>query len=325
MKNKNYILLFEKYLRDEASSEEIEQLFTLIRNDRHIQDIFEDQLRKSDSAIDVNLQQKIFSNIRQNIPAENEVHFIQKNWKKILQWAAILILPIVSALSVYYFTQKQQENNHPTIIIAGYGEKAEVVLPDGSKVWINSGSKIIYNNNEFNRKRRPIFLEGEAYFEVTKDKHCPFIVKTESMHVEALGTSFNIRSYSEDQQAFAVLIEGKIKVSVSGQEQILSENQRAIFNKATQTLTTDMVRSGDFVQWKSGNLYFDNQSFEDIARTLSRIFNVDIQFASDKLRSIRFSGTLGMSSIRNTLDILSLTSPMRYEMEGTTIKLYYRD
>lgn len=324
MNNKYKTILFDKYLRDEASSEEIERLLALIRNDRSMQDIFEDQLRKSDPEIDVNVQQKIFSNIRQSISSKNEVPFIQKKWKKVLQWAAILILPIVSALSVYYFIQTQQGNNHPTIVIAGYGEKAEVVLPDGSRVWINSGSKITYND-EFNRKQRPVYLEGEAYFEVTKDKERPFIVKTESMFVEALGTSFNIRSYSEDQQAFAVLIEGKIKVSASGQEQILSENQRAIFNKSTQTLTTDMVRSGDFVQWKSGNLYFDNQSFEDIARTLSRIFNVDIQFASDKLRSIRFSGTLGMSSIRNTLDILSLTSPMRYEMQGTTIKLYYRD
>lgn len=324
MNNKYKTILFDKYLRDEASSEEIERLLALIRNDRSMQDIFEDQLRKSDPEIDVNVQQKIFSNIRQSISSKNETHFIQKKWKKVLQWAAILILPIVSALSVYYFIQTQQGNNHPTIVIAGYGEKAEVVLPDGSRVWINSGSKITYND-EFNRKQRPVYLEGEAYFEVTKDKERPFIVKTESMFVEALGTSFNIRSYSEDQQAFAVLIEGKIKVSASGQEQILSENQRAIFNKSTQTLTTDMVRSGDFVQWKSGNLYFDNQSFEDIARTLSRIFNVDIQFASDKLRSIRFSGTLGMSSIRNTLDILSLTSPMRYEMQGTTIKLYYRD
>lgn len=324
MNNKYKTILFDKYLRDEASSEEIERLLALIRNDRSMQDIFEDQLRKSDPEIDVNVQQKIFSNIRQSISSKNEVPFIQKKWKKVLQWAAILILPIVSALSVYYFIQTQQGNNHPTIVIAGYGEKAEVVLPDGSRVWINSGSKITYND-EFNRKQRPVYLEGEAYFEVTKDKERPFIVKTESMFVEALGTSFNIRSYSEDQQAFAVLIEGKIKVSASGQEQILSENQRAIFNKSTRTLTTDMVRSGDFVQWKSGNLYFDNQSFEDIARTLSRIFNVDIQFASDKLRSIRFSGTLGMSSIRNTLDILSLTSPMRYEMQGTTIKLYYRD
>jgi len=324
MNNKYKTILFDKYLRDEASSEEIERLLALIRNDRSMQDIFEDQLRKSDPEIDVNVQQKIFSNIRQSISSKNEVPFIQKKWKKVLQWAAILILPIVSALSVYYFIQTQQGNNHPTIVIAGYGEKAEVVLPDGSRVWINSGSKITYND-EFNRKQRPVYLEGEAYFEVTKDKERPFIVKTESMFVEALGTSFNIRSYSEDQQAFAVLIEGKIKVSASGQEQILSENQRAIFNKSTRTLTTDMVRSGDFIQWKSGNLYFDNQSFEDIARALSRIFNVDIQFASDKLRFIRFSGTLGMSSIRNTLDILSLTSPMRYEMQGTTIKLYYRD
>ncbi|NMB49748.1 MAG: DUF4974 domain-containing protein [Bacteroidales bacterium] len=324
MKKKNYTILFEKYLRNEASVEEIEQLLTLIRNDRQIQYLFEDQLRRSDSSFDENVQRQLFENISRDISINKKRHFIQKNWKKVLQWAAFFVLPLVSALSVYHFTQKKQGNIHPTIIIAGYGEKAKVVLPDGSKVWINSGSKISYNA-EFNQKKRLVFLEGEAYFEAAKDKDRPFIVKTESMDVQALGTSFNVRSYPEDKQSFAVLVEGKIKVNASGYEQILGENQRAIFDKATQILFMDSVRADDYVQWKNGNLYFDNQSFEDIARTLSRIFNVDIRFASDKLRSIRFSGTLGMSSIRNTLDILSLTSPMRYEMRGTTIELYFRD
>lgn len=321
MKNKNYVILFEKYLHGRATSLEKEQLFAIIRHDRRIQYIFEDQLRNSNSSFDENTQQRLLDDICRNIHANKGRYFIQRNWKKVLQWAAIFILPILSALSVYYFAPKQQSRNHPTVILAGYGEKAEAVLPDGSKVWINSGSQITYDD-QFNRKERLVFLEGEAYFEVTEDKDRPFIVKTETIDVQALGTSFNVRSYGEDEQVFAVLIEGKIKVSVSGQEQILNENQRATFNKITQTLTTDVVWANDFVQWKNGNLYFDNQSFEDIARTLSRIFNVNICFASDTLRTIRFSGTLGISSLKNTMDILSLVSPMRYEVQDTVIKLY---
>lgn len=324
MKDKNNTILFEKYLRNEASADEVAQLHAMMRHDAQVQFIFENELLHSDSSMDQNTRHKLFQNISRQVYTDKERGFLQKTWKKALYWAAIFILPVISAFSVYYyFTQKQQITNHPTEIIARNGEKAEVVLPDGSTVWINSGSKIRYDD-AFNRKQRSVFLEGEACFEVAKDKDRPFVVKTKTMDIQALGTIFNVRSYDDDEQTFAVLLEGKIKVNASGQEQILTENQRATFNKNTHVLTTDNVRSVDFAQWRNGNLYFDNQTFEDIARTLSRIFNVDIRFASDTLRSMRFSGTLGMSGIQNALDILSLTSPMRYKMDGTTIELYRR-
>lgn len=324
MKDKNNTILFEKYLRNEASADEVAQLHAMMRHDAQVQFIFENELLHSDSSMDQNTRHKLFQNISRQVYTDKERGFLQKTWKKALYWAAIFILPVISAFSVYYyFTQKQQITNHPTEIIARNGEKAEVVLPDGSTVWINSGSKIRCDD-AFNRKQRSVFLEGEACFEVAKDKDRPFVVKTKTMDIQALGTIFNVRSYDDDEQTFAVLLEGKIKVNASGQEQILTENQRATFNKNTHVLTTDNVRSVDFAQWRNGNLYFDNQTFEDIARTLSRIFNVDIRFASDTLRSMRFSGTLGMSGIQNALDILSLTSPMRYKMDGTTIELYRR-
>jgi len=324
MRNKNYTILFEKYLRNEASADEVAQLQAMMRDDAQVQFIFENELLHSDSSMDENTRHKLFQNISRQVYTDKERGFLQKTWEKALYWAAIFILPVISAFSVYYyFTQKQQITNHPTEIIARNGEKAEVVLPDGSTVWINSGSKIRYDD-AFYRKQRSVFLEGEACFEVAKDKDRPFVVKTKTMDIQALGTTFNVRSYDDDEQAFAVLLEGKIKVNASGQEQILTENQRATFNKNTHVLTTDNVRSVDFAQWRNGNLYFDNQTFEDIARTLSRIFNVNIRFASDTLRSMRFSGTLGMSGIQNALDILSLTSPMRYKMDGTTIELYHR-
>ena len=145
------------------------------------------------------------------------------------------------------------------------------------------------------------------------------------MEIQALGTAFNVSAYSNEQEIFSVLLEGKIKVSALGQERILSENERLIIDKTTGTLSTETVYASDFVQWKDGNLYFENRSFDEIANTLSRVYNVEIRFASEKLRSIRFSGTLGSSSIRNALDILSLTSSMNYEMKGTIIELNYKD
>ena len=145
------------------------------------------------------------------------------------------------------------------------------------------------------------------------------------MDIEALGTAFNVRAYPEEKNISTVLLEGKIKVNSQGQNRILTENQRAIIDKTVHTFSTDKVFAVDFVQWKDGNLYFENSSFDEIAHTLSRVFNVEIRFTSERLRSMRFSGTLGNSSIRNALDILSLTSSMQYEMNGTVIELYYKE
>jgi transmembrane sensor len=153
----------------------------------------------------------------------------------------------------------------------------------------------------------------------------PFIVRTNDIVVEALGTSFNVTSYEEDLSSSSILIEGSIRVSAEGQERILNENHRATYYREGNVLATDAVTASDYILWKDGYLYFDNSSFEDIAKRLSRMFNVKIVFTSDKLRPIRFTGTLGNSSIKNVLDILSLTSPMYYKMNGTTVELYYSE
>lgn len=319
-----YIELFEKYLCDEASPQEKEELQSYLSSNKRIDSFFEDGLSSAYPEMDEQVRKRMFKNIRENIICKKPKLTIQENKRKILQWAAILILPIITALSVYYFTQNSSANFHPVTITAQKGEKAEAVLPDGTRVWINSESAITYDTN-FNRKKRSVYLEGEAYFEVAKDKKRSFIVQTQSMDVQALGTSFNIRSYNTDSHVYAILIDGIVKISASAQELILNVNQRAIFDKATKKLTVDLVDAANFIEWKKGNIYFSNQTFNEIAQTLSRIYNVEIQFASDQLRLMRFSGTLGSNGIKNALDILSLTSPMYYDVEDTTIILYHKD
>lgn len=321
MTDKQYIDLFEKFLHNRATEDETGQLRAIIRSNGNMQRIFEDKLAMSDPSMDDGVKKRIFENIRQGIRAKERTIPIHRNWKRALQWAAILILPVVSALSVYYFTQDTDNSRQPTVITARNGEKAEVVLPDGSKVWINSGSTLTYEKS-FNRKKRPVYLEGEAYFEVAKNTKRPFIVKTQSMDVQAIGTAFNVRSYKSDQHVSAILLEGKVKVTASGKETTLNVNQRATFDRYSNLLTTDEVRASRFIEWKNGNIYFNNQTFNDIALTLSRIYNVNIQFASEELRPMRFSGTLGSSGIKNALDILSLASPMYYDVKDTTIILY---
>ncbi|MDD3542344.1 MAG: FecR domain-containing protein [Petrimonas sp.] len=321
MTDKNYMVLFEKYLRGESTAEETEALIDLIGSEDKFKEMLEVELMNADPTIDETIKKRIFGKIR--LETTREKSYLSVNWRKAMQWAAIFLLPVLSAFTVYYFTQRPQRNLQPTVITAQKGEKAEVVLPDGSNVWINSGSTLTYDRH-FNGKERSVYLQGEAYFEVTENKKRPFIVHTKHITVQALGTSFNVRSYETDSLASAVLLEGKVKVSASGHETILSVNERATFDKRKQTLLADRVEALNFIEWKNGNIYFSNQTYDEIARTLSRIYNVEIQFASEQLRPMRFSGTLGSSGIKNALDILSMTSPMYYEMKDTTIILHHK-
>lgn len=325
MGDNQYIRLFEKYLRDEASEPEQQLLAGILRNDRQIQSVLDNELENADPGMDEETSNRLYEHIRTAISPEKKQLFTHPAWKRTLRWAAVLILPVISAFSVYLLMTNNIEDNAALITVtADKGEKAEITLADGSRAWLNSGSSLSYSET-FNRKERNLYLTGEAYFEVAKDTKHPFTVKTKEMDIQALGTSFNVNAYDDEQFFSSVLLEGKVKVTAHGQECILEENERARFDKTNHILSTDRVYASDFVEWKNGNLYFQNRSFEEIANTLSRVFNVDISFASEELRPIRFSGTLGSSSIRNTLDILSLTSPMRYEMKGTTIELYYKD
>ena len=324
MENKKYIDLFEKYLRNEASEEETQLLLNMLRRDNNLDQYLERMLDQSHPEMDAKTEQRMHAQIRSTIAQGRKRSLRTASLRRAMQWAAMIVLPLLSALLVYLFTSDQLPGNNQVTITAPNGEKAIITLADGSRVWINSGSSLTYGN-DFNRHERMVSLDGEAYFEVAKDPQRPFIVHTREMEVQALGTTFNVSAYSDENYSSAVLAEGKIKVNVRGQEEMLTENDRAIVDKANHSLSTDRVYASDFIQWKDGNLYFENSSFDEIANTLSRVFNVEIRFASEKLRSIRFTGTLGNSSIRNALDILSLTSAMHYEMNGTAIELYYQD
>lgn len=321
MEKKKYNLLFEKYIRKEASAEEEQLLLSLLRQDKEIDHFLEDKIKNSDQYLDKETEQRIYKRIRAGKSQGKKPFVAAVSFRKAMQWAAMIILPLLSALMVYFLTSDPLSGENVTIT-APKGEKANITLADGSLVWINSGSTLTYHN-DFNRKKRELFLDGEAYFEVAKDPKRPFIVHTRDMDIEALGTAFNVRAYLEEKHVSTILLKGKIKVDAQGQQRVLTENQRVVIDKSTLTFSTDKVFAADFIQWKDGNLYFENSSFDEIALTLSRVFNVEIRFVSERLRSMRFSGTLGNSSIRNALDILSLTSSMHYEMNGTVIELYY--
>lgn len=326
MEKTDYIQLFDKFLQKQATPEEVQTLIQWLKSESSFQDWAEEEWSVASSTMDARLQQKLLGQIKVKINREKKEELSAKESKRrsLYSWttrvAAVVILLLMTGLSVYYYTMSRQIMED-MIVSVEKGQKANIVLPDGSKVWVNSDSKLSYGSR-FNQKERVLSLEGEAYFEVTPDKDRPFIVETKEMEVRALGTSFNVKSYEEERNASTVLRTGKVEVTTDSDCLVLNPNERIIFNKQTRHMEKSSVdNAADYINWKYNELTFNGETFESIAHTLERYYNTRIIFESESLKKYRFTGTPGNTSLESILQILSLTSPLTYEVKDSVIVL----
>lgn len=175
------------------------------------------------------------------------------------------------------------------------GNITTVTLSDGTRVDLNASSMIRYPLY-FDGKTRSVSLDGEACFEVVKNTKQPFIVKANGMHIEVLGTRFNISSYSDDEQTITTLLEGSVQVEIdhlgfAGKKPIkLTPDQQIIYNKTTQKVRVTDVKGYLYAAWKDGQCYFENEKFSDIVKKLERQFGVSITILSPELNNEMYSG-----------------------------------
>jgi len=201
------------------------------------------------------------------------------------------------------------------------GQKVTLTLPDKSHVWVNSGSTLTYGSR-FNKKERIIQLDGEAYFEVAKNKKAPFIVQSHGFSVEALGTAFDVKAYPNENQISMVLIYGKVEVGDELNKINLSPNQKVIYNRVTKSLQKSDVTDGlIFADWRFNKLTFNSETFDNIASVLERNYNVKFVFQSQSLKKYRYSGSIGNTSLESLLQIFAMTSPISYHMKDSVIYL----
>ena len=205
-------------------------------------------------------------------------------------------------------------------IEAPYGSKTKLYLPDGTLVWLNAGSKMSYAQ-DFGINERALNLTGEAYFEVTKNKHIPFKVHTEELDVKVLGTKFNFRNYKDDLEAKVCLLEGKVALNTREKETILHPDQQALLDKKTGKLSVSGTKAAYSAEWTNDRLYFDEVLLSDIIKELERSYDVKITVADDTLNTIRFYGNFRKreQSIQEIMDVLSSTDKMTYTMNGKNI------
>ena len=214
----------------------------------------------------------------------------------------------------------------PVTVVTQLGERSQVVLPDGTKVWLNSSSSVEDVAPFFSRQRR-VKMEGEAYFEVEHDRRAPFVVSTNGLDIEVLGTRFNIRNDDNEHRVTTVLLEGAVKAYASGREQAsvrLHPAQQLVFDTRTHAMRlTDCPSAERSINWIDGRFCFEHDTFGEIVAELKRYYNVDIRFMDNRLRDMRFSGNFRVEDgIYHIMSVLQLTYKFNYRIAGNDIELY---
>lgn len=281
---------------------------------------------------------------------------VRLSFGKTIGYAASVAALLVLGWGIYRFFPRREAS--PPVpgsvgneeVQARAGARTRLLLPDGTTVWLNSNSKLKYTN-EFNIKNREVGLEGEAYFDVTKDMEHPFIVHASSLDIKVLGTSFAIKSYPQEETVETTLLKGMIEVSRksdSGAARIiLKPNEKLVFSKrpppaivnpspdpagdnhpAITGMEINSIRKGvpdsEKVEtsWIYNRLVFNGDNFRELANKMERWYDVHILVKDDDLNHYHFGGVFATESVEDALKELQLTANFTYKINGKEIELY---
>jgi len=256
----------------------------------------------------------------------------RKRWLNVaIQVAAVLVLSIIfSGVYTYMSNDRTGQifSNTTSLpvyqeIKAAFGTQAKVELADGTIVFLNSGSKLRFPQTFDDQKQRKVSLNGEGYFSVTKNPDQPFIVQVNKLDIKVLGTKFNVEAYNDNQSVNIALVEGSVLLqsqSEKGNKDLmqLTPNQVATLNRSDNILSkTDVADLYKYTAWVDGRLVFYGDPIQTVVSKLGKWYNVDIVIADKELENYRFTGTFIDESLEQILHILSLTSPMTYNIESS--------
>ena len=320
MRNLNEDIV-RKYLMGDCSEDELIEVSAWIKeSDEHARQLF-----RMDEAYQLNpreeerkmamAEKRLYRRLEQEQSRQTKI-FRMNQWMKYA--AAITILLLIGGGAGYWFYQNDTEM---LVAVADEGIVKEVTLPDGTKVWLNNTSTLTYPR-EFSKKERNVHLEGEAYFEVTKNREKPFIVESDAMRVRVLGTTFNFKSAKNCRIAEATLIEGEIEVKGNQEEGqiILAPGQRAELNKSTGRLTVKQVDAKMDAVWHDDLIPFEQANIFTITKTLERFYDVKIIISPDIQADKTYSGVLKKkSNIESVLKSLQNSIPISFKIVGSNI------
>jgi len=357
--NSEFKILLGKFQAGNCKLDELRQLEEMFLDMRTSESIknamldempdFEMNLTGADTDYD-----RLFKSIQKDISKQQSTNRAKNVRMNFLRIAAIVVVTFLigGTLSYFIFNSKPIEVLSYCEVSASLGSKSEIVLPDNTHVWLNAGSKIKYSTL-FNRKNRMIYLEGEGYFKVARNKGLPFIVDAFGFEVKAIGTEFNVKAYKEDATIETTMVEGKVTLQHST-ENILEDvflvpNQRATFFKSKETLTIEAIKELEektqeyeyipedrlviaskispksIISWKENQLIIEREKLSVLVEKLSRKYNFTFVFKTEDIKRFRFTGTLEDETLQQVMDAIKISSPIDYTIVGKTVIIERND
>ena len=244
-----------------------------------------------------------------------------RKWKNVYVEAAKIAAVLVLAFFVSYFLiyKSQHEETIPPVVMQTLhvpaGQRAEITLEDGSKVWLNAQSTLVFPNH-FSNKKREVQMDGEGYFEVTSNKEKPFIVKTTSFDVKVLGTTFNLMAYSGSDYFETALFEGAVEVSKpNGTNNVILHPNERIYLENNKLFIAPIVHMDHFL-WKDGIISFDDEPFLEMVKKLELYFDLKIIVKNDNIQKYRCTGKFRTKDgVEHILKVLQLSNRFSYTID----------
>lgn len=258
----------------------------------------------------------LLERIHRNIKSRARIREMQ--WWKV----AAVVLPFLMLSSVLgYYIQQNRLLRQPEefVVFADKGEKTRLVLPDGTKVWLNGGSKLFYATT-FNREDRRVYLEGGGYFEVNKKDKMKFTVQTANVEVVVMGTKFQVTDYGEEKGVEVALLEGQVKIYNNKQEQITTLLPKQVAHISKETGHCEVI-NGDAEMcclWVQNKLIFQNADIFEVVRKLERWYGVNIALIPQAVKH-HYTFTLKTESLRETLYLIDELTPIVYTIKGEEV------
>lgn len=311
--------LAQKYLDGTATAEEkrlLDQWYNTIHDDDQIVNV---AIEEPESEADI--KQRIFANLHQKIKQEPEPRVypgvLRRLYVQIASVAAAII--IISSAAWYFSRVNPTVEQADTALVNIVAPKImEITLADGSKVWLNARSVFRYPKTFGSKNRQVELIEGRAFFDVKHQTSHPFIVKTKSLNITVLGTSFDVRTYQKEGTTKVSVLTGKVGITLTGNTSqhaiMLLPKQQIILSKANNQLKKEITRESVVNLWCKSPLVFEQENLNNIFKAIEKQYNTHIKVDNKKLLDERISITLGNQRLDTIMEILSFTKHFKYQM-----------
>ena len=246
-------------------------------------------------------------------------------WRWLKVAAVVSLLLVAGLLVTRYYTQPFPYEN-ATVTTTLKGQRTHITLPDGSTVWLNADSKLTYYQ-EFGEKEREVHLLGEAFFDVKKNPAVPFVIQLDNSRIQVLGTSFNVKAYGNEELVETSVVTGKVSfiadqqstTQAHGTTYYITPNQKLAFSKRSRKVSKTEVDSQDDKAWIEGKLIFNNDSWDQIAKTLERNYDTALIFKNEQIRNCHLTATFQENTLKEVLDLIKMTEEFSYRTEQKSI------